>query len=66
MCETPGKMHVHDIGNIAGQVFENVGGGGGGGGGGMSGVSDISDRIVKIYISTIFFLILLPYIMNII
>ena len=61
MCETPGKMHVHDIGNIAGQVFENAVGGGG-----MSGVSDISDRIVKIYISIIVFHILLPYIINII
>ena len=24
MCETPDKMHVHDIGNIATIVFENV------------------------------------------
>ena len=66
MYEMLGKIHVHDIGNIATIVFENVGGGGLGVG--TLGVLNILDWIVKIYtcINIIFFFILLTYIMNII
>ena len=47
MCETPGKMHMHDMVKIDTIVFEIVGGGGGEGW-----PASLKDKIFTIQISS--------------